>query len=471
MQSQDISNNLDLNEQDAINVKVVEDESASDSLSESSDDVSCRNNGNEFYGEVLNNNYLLIKKIGYGSFSSVWLSYGWNKRKFYAIKIQNAGDFEEGRDEVDILSKLSRYKCKYINNLITHFIEKRRGKKNVCMVFSLLAGSIYDIMKTGKYRHGLPIDVVKKIMKQTLTALDILHNKLNHLHSDLKPENIMIYGHQFEVDDIIKKIKKLNIGKMFFKEIMKYQKDKKMKIMERGKVKPKYMNIILKKINKYILSQLSEFELEPQNESESESDGGSESDSDESDSDYSSDSDDEPIIDDKYIQNCQVRLGDYGTVCDLTMEESDDEYEYDIQTRYYRAPEIILECPYNATCDMWSMGCILYELLTGEILFDPDKDSEYGRNTHHLVWMKQLLGDIPKKMIRKSKNKKLFDENHVLKYEYNIKKKDLRYLLLNRHQYSGKNVDSLINLLTRMLDYNPNTRLTVKECLKNEWLN
>ena len=40
-----------------------------------------------------------------------------------------------------------------------------------------------------------------------------------------------------------------------------------------------------------------------------------------------------------------------------------------IQTRYYRAPEVIYD-EYDIECDMWSIGCIIYELITGEYLFD-----------------------------------------------------------------------------------------------------
>ncbi len=43
-------------------------------------------------------------------------------------------------------------------------------------------------------------------------------------------------------------------------------------------------------------------------------------------------------------------------------------YTY-IQSRFYRSPEVILGLPYEMAIDMWSLGCILAELLTGCPLF------------------------------------------------------------------------------------------------------
>jgi serine/threonine protein kinase len=67
---------------------------------------------------------MLLYKIGYGSFSSVWLTYNIEDNKFYAMKIQTPDDYEEGLEELkiyEIISKICkqnkrrifRYKSKY----------------------------------------------------------------------------------------------------------------------------------------------------------------------------------------------------------------------------------------------------------------------------------------------------------------------------------------------------------------------
>ena len=40
-----------------------------------------------------------------------------------------------------------------------------------------------------------------------------------------------------------------------------------------------------------------------------------------------------------------------------------------VSTRHYRAPEVILELGWSHPCDVWSIGCIIYELATGTTLF------------------------------------------------------------------------------------------------------
>ena len=56
-----------------------------------------------------------------------------------------------------------------------------------------------------------------------------------------------------------------------------------------------------------------------------------------------------------------------------------------IQTRQYRSPEVILGITYNESADIWSFACMLFELLTGDLLFEPKSGSNYGKNDDHLA--------------------------------------------------------------------------------------
>ena len=61
---------------------------------------------------------------------------------------------------------------------------------------------------------------------------------------------------------------------------------------------------------------------------------------------------------------CEVKVIDLGSSCFVT-----DHLSSYVQSRSYRAPEVILGLPYDQKVDMWSFGCILAELLTGLVLF------------------------------------------------------------------------------------------------------
>jgi len=64
-----------------------------------------------------------------------------------------------------------------------------------------------------------------------------------------------------------------------------------------------------------------------------------------------------------------IKVIDYGSGC----MHNERIYTY-IQSRFYRAPEIILGIPYTSAIDMWSFGCILAELYTGFPLFPGESE-------------------------------------------------------------------------------------------------
>lgn len=79
----------------------------------------------------------------------------------------------------------------------------------------------------------------------------------------------------------------------------------------------------------------------------------------------------------------------------------DKHFTDDIQTRQYRSPEVILGGKYNQSADMWSLGCMVFELITGDFLFDPQSGDNYSRDegfypifTLYLPLNTQLLDHI-----------------------------------------------------------------------------
>lgn len=84
-------------------------------------------------------------------------------------------------------------------------------------------------------------------------------------------------------------------------------------------------------------------------------------------------------------------------ICDLgsASDASENDITQYLVSRFYRAPEIILGMNYDFAIDMWSVGCTLYELYTGKILFT-------GRtNNQMLRSMMECRGRFSTKLLRK----------------------------------------------------------------------
>ena len=97
------------------------------------------------------------------------------------------------------------------------------------------------------------------------------------------------------------------------------------------------------------------------------------------------------------IKNTDIKIIDFGSA----IYEEKDLYDI-INTRQYRAPEVILQCnPIDKKTDIWSIGCILYELYTGELLFSTHNNKE------HLCLIQKSCGYFPKWMINNIKENKL----------------------------------------------------------------
>lgn len=60
-------------------------------------------------------------------------------------------------------------------------------------------------------------------------------------------------------------------------------------------------------------------------------------------------------------------------------------FSTEIQTRQYRSPEVIIGQKYNATADMWSFACMIFEMATGDFLFEPRKGDKFGKDDDHLA--------------------------------------------------------------------------------------
>ncbi|KAI5750060.1 hypothetical protein M8J76_012526 [Diaphorina citri] len=158
------------------------------------------------------------------------------------------------------------------------------------------------------------------------------------------------------------------------------------------------------------------------------------------------------------VRRCDIRLIDFGSAT------FDDEHHSTIvSTRHYRAPEVILELGWAQPCDVWSIGCIIFELYLGITLFQTHDNRE------HLAMMERILGTIPYRMARKTKTKYFYHG----KLDWDEKGTAGRYVRENckpLHRYMASDDEEhrqLFDLISKMLEYEPSERISLSEALRH----
>ncbi|KAF9274631.1 dual specificity protein kinase kns1 [Mortierella alpina] len=156
----------------------------------------------------------------------------------------------------------------------------------------------------------------------------------------------------------------------------------------------------------------------------------------------------------------------------------DEHHSSVVCTRHYRAPEIILGLGWSYPCDIWSIGCILVEFLTGEALFQTHD------NLEHLAMMEVVLGPIPDKLIRAANRSasKYFVHGKLDYPNKDTKGNSRKYVKALRplKEYVTPTSDDVldlrfasdfVDLLRRLLAYDPNERITASQALRHPYFN
>ncbi|XP_073324712.1 SRSF protein kinase 3-like [Pagrus major] len=149
-------------------------------------------------GEIFVDHYQVVKKLGWGHFSTVWLCWDMERRRFVALKVvKSAQTFTEtALDEIKLLKCVRDSDPKdpqreRIVNLIDDFRITGVNGEHVCMVLEVLGHQLLRWIIKSNYT-GLPLSCVKSILQQVLQGLDYLHTKCKIIHTDIKPENILL---------------------------------------------------------------------------------------------------------------------------------------------------------------------------------------------------------------------------------------------------------------------------------------
>ena len=185
-------------------------------------------------GEILLERYIIIQKLGWGHFSTVWLTKDLKYNSYVAIKVQKSAQhyLEAAYDEVEILDQVAKnWRCRqwqdsvqayyskdqnlmdalnkygmsgdtsHCVQLLNSFIHHGPNGKHFMMVFEILGVNFLEVIKRYNYQ-GVPIPLARKLARQCLIGLDYMHRICKIIHTDFKPENVVISLKDSEVAEI-----------------------------------------------------------------------------------------------------------------------------------------------------------------------------------------------------------------------------------------------------------------------------
>ncbi|XP_043650053.1 SRSF protein kinase 3 isoform X5 [Drosophila teissieri] len=149
-------------------------------------------------GDIFDNRFRVVRKLGWGHFSTVWLCRDLKDEKYVALKVVKSAPhyIETAADEIRLLEAIRDadpmdVKRERIVRLMNHFTVRGVNGMHTCLVFEALGCSLYKLIVKNNYQ-GLAIAQVRNIIRQVLEGLDYLHSKCSIIHTDIKPENILL---------------------------------------------------------------------------------------------------------------------------------------------------------------------------------------------------------------------------------------------------------------------------------------
>uniref|UniRef100_A0A8D3DIB2 non-specific serine/threonine protein kinase n=1 Tax=Scophthalmus maximus TaxID=52904 RepID=A0A8D3DIB2_SCOMX len=394
-------------------------------------------------GDLYNGKYHVIRKLGWGHFSTVWLAWDIQVKRFVAMKVVKSAEHytETAVDEIKLLRSVRNSgpndpNREMVVQLLDDFKISGVNGTHVCMVFEVLGHHLLKWIIKSNYQ-GLPLPCVKSIIRQVLQGLDYLHTKCEIIHTDIKPENILM-----SVDEPY--VRKLAAEATEWQKAgapppsgsaIKMSKNKKKKLKKKQKRQAELLEKCIMDLEKMDKTTETREEEDDEDEDPQSPKGRvcaplrqvslQELENDDTGGKKLSHVNFGILIDCCWIflsiliclclslcsdvgkltagallvnpleplnaDKIKVKIADLGNACWVNKHFTED-----IQTRQYRSLEVLIGAGYSTPADIWSTACMAFELSTGDYLFEPHSGEDYSRDEDHLALMIELLGKIPR---------------------------------------------------------------------------
>ncbi|EXJ96109.1 CMGC/SRPK protein kinase [Capronia coronata CBS 617.96] len=377
-----------------------------------------RYNAESFYparlGEVLNDRYKLLVKLGYGMTATVWLAHDLQaaadagNRKYVTVKINvnNLSDeFLQGRREIAERLQTANPNhpgYNHVRFMLDTFRIKGRQGEHLCIVYDVLREPIDMCMEKFPGRR-FNSEKLRKLLPALLLGLDYMHSEARVVHTDLKADNIMMGLGDPSVLD------------RFVQHELEHPSPRKM---------PDHHGRI-------IYTSCSDFGEAPS----------------------------DAVIESAKITD--IGLAQWGDVKNTRP----------IQSNAFMAPEVILQCGWSYPADIWNLGVMLWDLFENFGLFDGiDTRPGHYRPEKHLGLMIALLGPPPMELLKRgAKTSNYFDAQGQFKYPDYISNDDLTFES-SIVRFRGEEKELFIDFAKKMITWLPEDRWTAKQLLQHPYL-
>lgn len=355
--------------------------------------------------------YELVRKLGWARSSTVWLAIDTHAdvKTYVAIKILTADATKMfPSEEYEVFTKIGSADpghpgFQHCLVLRDHFLTTSPAGDHMCFVTDVLGSCLKTLRPPDRKTFTVP--VAKRIIRQLLLALDYLHHECGYVHTDVKSDNVLVKLPKMsgpQIDDYLQ----VNPAASYDQPLEE---------------EPSSQAIVFAKSQ-----PLPNFGLSTS------------------------------------LDNISVCLIDYGEATPVNKLTHGNHYQPPI----VRAPEVILGHPWSSSIDIWTVGCLLFEIITDFHLFG---QSTYSAD-FHLQNMVEYLGPFPAQFLEScSRRSDYFDEDGNLLRVENFSSASIDDILIEL-QVNREDVPGAAAFICRCLTLDSALRPTAQELLHDTWL-
>ncbi|KIH93550.1 protein kinase domain-containing protein [Sporothrix brasiliensis 5110] len=368
-----------------------------------------------------NGKYRVLRKLGFGVYSTVWLAHNTQTKQIVALKILTADTYDGKKDSYElaildcIVNKQKAYqgqqenrkdpRGKHVLGLLDTFKHDGPNGQHVCLVFKAMGPNLSQLRDLFP-RRRLPVPMAKNVARDLVTALAFLHDECGVIHTDIKPTNILV--ETAETNDMFQHAPP---------DVFQQQ------------------SAPLPSPHDYYMAS------EPVVSAH------------------------EDLTAAAAVSGMSFRLADFGTASWTTKHLSEW-----IQPDKLRAPEVILGAAWDSKVDIWNLGLVIWELTTGQLCFDGQATATAAYSSEaHLAQMQAILGRMPDTLLsRASRRDRL--ESGISFPSFALEDLCAGSGAFGEGDGSKDDREAFVAVVRSMLDLEPHNRPCARDLLESSWL-